>query len=261
LLSFFAAADEHLLLVTRTGSRAQIARDVHVTGLVQVTNDGAGSAAVIAGRRSMAPLVRADPVEGWTSPPVRIVHASGSDSFEELAPIALPAGAEAACALFHGAHLFIGGDLWTRRADGRLGGRPAVFAHGRCEPSRLGPLSSSVRDPRRTDVLDLPPGVRDGGRYLDGKKVDAMLVDGGDLLAIDNILIPVWVFTYSLETTGLPKPREAREISGGSGPESPRRRSTATCSSSWKRKGADPDRRSPSRSSTGEPSSGSEAIL
>lgn len=99
-------------------------------------------------------------------------------------------GVGLACATWRGDRLYLGGATKTR---------PAVLSWHAATPD-LAPT-----------IAELPPGFKGCERMI-----DALVVDGGQLLAFDNVLLPVYVLFFDITSDdGQLTPREAREISMG----------------------------------------------
>jgi hypothetical protein len=102
----------------------------------------------------------------------RAVSLARVDAACQVSPrpdLSLPDGYEAACLAFRGDVLYVG---------------------GACGREAAGLFDLALERPAWTR-LDLPENLR-----KDGKRIDALLVDGGRLVAVDDLIVPKWLLTY-----------------------------------------------------------------
>lgn len=155
-----------------------------------VTGDGSGTVA----------LVGESLPHGVPPHPVRVARARGAEPLEVVREVPLPENFFAECAIYHRGNLFVGGmvvpPLGAPR-DSPWGPAVCVLAPGADSFERL-PLPSS-----------------EPGATKPGKAVDALVVSNGELLAFDNVHLPILLFVYALDAEGHATPRATHDLGGG----------------------------------------------
>lgn len=128
---------------------------------------------------------------GWVAwvPPggreVRWTHLDAGDGRRRFPPLPLPDGYRAECLQFHGPVLYVGGD---------------------CGKEVVGLFDLSADTPRWAP-LDVPEEFR-----RDGKRVDDLLLDGDELIAVDDHYVPKYLLLYDVADPRRPRLTQVREI-------------------------------------------------
>jgi hypothetical protein len=136
------------------------------------------------------------------------IRVDGADNVAPHPDLSLPAGHEAACLAFHGDVLYVGGSLARDPAEAR--DREALLGAAR-EPRETGPETVGLFDlaleQPAWQPLELPEQLRKAG-----KAIDALVVDRSRLVAVDNLIFPVWLLSYDAADPRSPRLVESLQL-------------------------------------------------
>jgi hypothetical protein len=194
--------DDEILVASPTAARSPVVPARHpASSACAIADDGAGRVAYCTrptyGERTGAPRHRAEIAPGGVTL-LRLDRAGGA---AREGALALDSGDQPACALFHGDVLYVAGRRIAVDTEKRYDVAPFLCAWDLAARPR--PVRVDVALP---SLEDKEPGKR---------TIDALVVDGGRLLAVDNVMIPIYVFVLDLADPRRPAPIEARELTMG----------------------------------------------